>query len=81
MRPIDVLRPFTERGFNVYRIDNSYRPWRYLWPNAVGDAIRVRRDLTRRVARLDLVLSRRDADRLPVDPQRYLSRFSGPVRD
>ena len=66
LRPIDVLRPFLERGFNVYRLPNDYRAWRYLWPRKV-DAPRRLRDsavLDRRVARLDLVLSRSDADTL-----------------
>jgi len=66
LRPIDVLRPFLERGFNVYRLSNDYRAWRYLWPRKV-DAPRRLRDsavLDRRVARLDLVLSRSDADAL-----------------
>jgi FkbM family methyltransferase len=67
LRPVDVLRPFTEAGFNVYEMRNSYSAWRYLWLNDVSDAVRVRRELTERVSRLDLVLSRRDADRLPID--------------
>jgi hypothetical protein len=64
---VDVLRPFTEAGFNVYEMRNSYSAWRYLWLNDVSDAVRVGRELTERVSRLDLVLSRRDADRLPID--------------
>lgn len=67
LKPVDVLRPFVESGFNVYKMDNSYAAWRYLWPNDIRDAIRVRDPLTTRVARLDLVLSRRDVDRLPAD--------------
>lgn len=66
LRPIDVLRPFLDRGFHVYRLPNDYRAWRYLWPRDV-EAPRRLRDLAvlnRRVARLDLVLSRSDADTL-----------------
>lgn len=66
LRPIDVLRPFLERGFNVYLLANDYRAWRYLWPRHVEAPQRLR-DFTvldRRVARLDLVLSRSDADAL-----------------
>jgi FkbM family methyltransferase len=64
LRPVDVLRPFLDRGFHVYQLPNSYRAWRYLWPRDV-EAPRRLRDLAildRRVARLDLVLSRSDAD-------------------
>lgn len=66
LRPIDVLRPFLDRGFHVYLLPNDYWPWRYLWPNDVGPPERLR-DLSvldRRVPRLDVVLSRRDADAL-----------------
>ncbi|WP_157838265.1 FkbM family methyltransferase [Mycolicibacterium aromaticivorans] len=68
LRPIDVLRPFVDAGFNVYKMKNSYNAWRYLWPNDVSNAIRVRDDLTRRVARLDIVLSRLDGDFLTIEP-------------
>ena len=66
LRPIDVLRPFLERGFHVYLLPNDYRPWRYLWPRDVGAPQRLRdfAVLQRRVARLDIVLSRSDADAL-----------------
>lgn len=66
LRPIDVLRPFVDAGFHVYTLPNSYAAWRYLWPNVVGDIRRFRGDLTQRVSRLDLVLSRYDGDVLPV---------------
>lgn len=68
LRPIDVLRPFVEAGFNVYKLNNSYNAWRYLWPNEVTNATRVRDDLTKRVPRLDIVLSRLDGDFLPIEP-------------
>ena len=78
LRPMDVLRPFTDAGFCIYEMRNNYSAWRYLWPNDVTDATRVRRDLTERVTRLDLVLSRVDADRLPIDSRAFLARFPVP---
>ncbi len=64
--PIDVLRPFLERGFHVYLLPNDYSAWRYLWPRDVGAPQRLHdfAVLQRRVARLDVVLSRSDADAL-----------------
>ena len=66
LRPIDVLGPFIDRGFHIYLLPNDYRAWRYLWPNDVGAPQRLRdfRVLQRRVGRLDVVLSRSDADAL-----------------
>jgi FkbM family methyltransferase len=60
--PADVLQPWIERGFNVYLTTNNYLPVRYLWPKAVDRPARVRDPmrLTRRVKRLDVVLSRDD---------------------
>jgi FkbM family methyltransferase len=58
--PVDVLRPLLDAGFHVYRIDNNLWPWRYLWPNDVRPPVRVAEPLTKRVKRLDLVLSRTD---------------------
>jgi FkbM family methyltransferase len=58
----DVLQLFLSAGFNVYEITNSYWPWRYLWPRRVSRPKRRRSRLPRRADRLDLVLSRRDAD-------------------
>jgi FkbM family methyltransferase len=62
----DVLRPWVERGFNVYTVENNYWPWRYMWPKAVARPKRVREPLglTRPVKRLDVVLSRVDAEEL-----------------
>ena len=62
--PSDVLRPLTNAGFNVYAIPNNLWPWRYLWSNDVRPPTRVREPLTRRVKRLDLVLSRADRETL-----------------
>jgi FkbM family methyltransferase len=65
LRPIDVLRPFLERGFHVYLLTANYWPWRYLWPRDVGAAQRLRDfAVLERRARLDVVLSRTDADAL-----------------
>jgi hypothetical protein len=62
----EVLRPWIERGFNVYTIRNNYWPWRYLWPKSVDRPVRARDPsrFTKRVKRLDVVLSRRDTHRL-----------------
>jgi FkbM family methyltransferase len=64
--PIDVLRPFVDRGFHVYLLPNDYAVTRYLWPRDVGAPQRLRdfAVLKKRVARLDVVLSRNDADAL-----------------
>jgi len=62
--PAEVLRRFTEAGFHVYEVANNYWPWRYLWPNRVSRPRRFRGRLDQRVRRLDLVLSRIDADAL-----------------
>jgi FkbM family methyltransferase len=62
--PGDVLRPLTSAGFNVYTIPNNLWPWRYLWSSDVRPPTRRRGPLTRRVKRLDLVLSRADRETL-----------------
>ena len=62
--PQDLLQPLFDAGFHVYRIDNNLWPWRYLWPKQVRRPQRVVEPLTRRVKRLDLVLSRVDAEEL-----------------
>jgi len=64
--PIDVLRPFLEHGFHIYLLPNDYAVARYLWPRVVGAPQRLRdfAVLSRRVERLDVVLSRTDADAL-----------------
>jgi FkbM family methyltransferase len=66
LRPIDILKPYLDRGFHVYTIENNYWPWRYLWPHDVDAPKRVRdlSSLALRVKRLDIVLSRADADAL-----------------
>jgi FkbM family methyltransferase len=60
--PLDALKPFRDKGFQVYEMDNSYWPWRYLWPRTVRHPRRCQRDLTKRPRRLDIVLSRRDVE-------------------
>jgi FkbM family methyltransferase len=66
LRPIDVLRPFLASGFHVYLLPNDYSPWRYLWTRDIGAPQRLRdlAILERRFERLDVVLSRTDADDL-----------------
>jgi FkbM family methyltransferase len=66
LRPIDVLGPYLDRGFHVYLLPNDYSSWRYLWPNDVSAPRRLRdlATLRTRPARLDVVLSRIDADSL-----------------
>ncbi|EHB50612.1 methyltransferase FkbM family [Mycolicibacterium rhodesiae JS60] len=71
LKPIDVLRPFIDAGFHVYELKNSYTAWRYLWPNDVSNALRVRGDLTARVSRLEVVLSRYDGEYLPIVPETH----------
>ena len=65
LRPIDVLRPYLERGYNIYLMPANYWPWRYLWSKDVRAPKRLR-DLARleRRERFDMVLSRIDADEL-----------------
>ena len=64
LTPREVLQPVLEAGFQVYTIDNDLWPWRYLWSNDVRPPRRLRGHLGRRVKRLDLVLSRVDAETL-----------------
>jgi FkbM family methyltransferase len=63
-RPIDVLQPLFDAGLHAYEMENNYWPWRYLWPRYVRRPRRCQRDLTRRVDRLDLVMSRQDTSEL-----------------
>jgi FkbM family methyltransferase len=58
----EVMQLFLSAGFNVYEIRNSYWPWRYLWPRSVSRPRRRRTPLPRRADRLDLILSRRNAE-------------------
>lgn len=64
--PIQVLQPFLDAGFHVYVLPNDYWPWRYLWPHDVSPPRRLRdlSLLSRRLSRLDIVLSRVDAPSL-----------------
>jgi FkbM family methyltransferase len=62
--PSAVLAPLVRAGFNAYEIRNSYWPWRYLWPRRASRPRRVRRDLDTFTERVDLVMSRVDAESL-----------------
>lgn len=64
LTPEQVIKPLREAGFHTYLMDNNYWPWRYLWPNVVRRPRRVQRLPDKRVKRIDLVLSRRDAPEL-----------------
>jgi len=59
-----VLQPFMNAGFHVYAMENSYWPWRYLWPNSAPRPRRMRGGLEERKRRIDVVLSREDAEAL-----------------
>ena len=63
-RPIDVLQPLFDAGLHAYEMENNYWPWRYLWPRYVRRPRRCKRDLTQRMDRLDLVMSRQDKSEL-----------------
>ncbi|MCL4210702.1 MAG: FkbM family methyltransferase [Phycisphaeraceae bacterium] len=60
----DVLRPFLAAGFHVYAVPNNYWPWRLLWSEDVSPPRRLRADLSHLTARVDVVLSRVDAETL-----------------
>jgi FkbM family methyltransferase len=61
-----VLTPFLDLGFHPYIIPNNYWPWRYLWPERVDNPFRAYGPLPEAVKRIDLVLSRVDAEFLRV---------------
>lgn len=64
LTPERVLAPLRAAGFNTYRMDNNYMPWRYLWPKAVRKPRRVERLSDRQAKQIDLVLSRVDSQEL-----------------
>lgn len=64
LTPDEVIEPFLAAGFYPYSMANQYLPWRYLWPNAISRPKRIRGSLPPHVKRIDLVLSRIDADQL-----------------
>lgn len=64
LTPAKVLQPMIDAGFNVYTIKNNYWPWRYLWPECVSRPQRMKERLHKRVKRIDIILSRVDADEL-----------------
>lgn len=57
-----LLKPFLDDGFVAYELENDYWPWRYIWPRRVSRPRRLRGDLATLRRRVDLVLSRTDAD-------------------
>jgi FkbM family methyltransferase len=59
-----VLQPWMEAGFHVYELKNNYWPWRYLWPRDVRAPQRMRRLPAQPVKRLEVILSKRDAEEL-----------------
>lgn len=59
-----VLQPLLDAGFHAYALPNNYWPWRYLWPRDVCPPQRIHHELDRPIRRLDLVLSRVDAEQL-----------------
>ena len=69
LTPEAVLKPLRKAGFNTYVMNNSYWPWRYLWPRSVARPRRVQTLSDKRVKRIDLVVSRVDAEELLPPPQ------------
>lgn len=59
-----ALQPFFEAGFLAYRIDNFYRPWRYLWSPSTRRPRRLHGESRFLPKHIDLVLSRQDAEEL-----------------
>lgn len=61
-----VLSPMLDAGFRAYRIQNDYAPWRFLYPERISRPVQIRGPI--RVSgvtgQIDLVLSKKDADRL-----------------
>lgn len=60
----EVLKPFLDRGYRPYRLDNSYWPWRYLWPRATRRPRQIKGPIKSRWGQVDLVLSRTNAEAL-----------------
>ncbi|HMN95399.1 MAG TPA: FkbM family methyltransferase [Phycisphaerales bacterium] len=59
-----VLEPFFAAGFVAYELPNVYWPWRYAWPRCVASPRRLRDELRSINRRVDLVLSRTEAETL-----------------
>jgi len=57
-----VLAPYLRAGFIVYELPNNYWPWRYVWRRAIAPPKRFRESLKHLRRRVDLVLSRIDAE-------------------
>jgi FkbM family methyltransferase len=60
----EALQPFFDAGFRLYEVENNYWPWRYLWPDDVKRPWRFRGRLDGVDRRIELVLSRVDAEAL-----------------
>jgi FkbM family methyltransferase len=59
-----ALEPFLKEGFHIYRINNDYAPWRYLWPDDVLPPQRMRGPMKSWIGQVDVVLSRVDQENL-----------------
>jgi len=57
--PDEVLAPYFAAGFRAFTLENSYWPWRYLWPRACAPLRPARHPLPADVKRIDLLLTRR----------------------
>jgi FkbM family methyltransferase len=56
--PDEVLQPYYDAGFRAHEMQNSYWPWRYLWPRCATAPVPARRPLPANVKRIDLLLTR-----------------------
>jgi len=57
--PDQILAPLCAAGFRAFTMENSYWPWRYLWPRCCAPPRAVRGPLPAAVKRIDLLLTRR----------------------
>ncbi len=60
LTPAIVLEPFFASGFKAYSVPNNYWPWRYMWPNSVGEPTSLSQSLEARPRRIDLILTREE---------------------
>lgn len=61
-----VLSPMLDAGFRPYHIKNDYAPVRYLYPERISRPVQIRGPIqvSGVTGQIDLVLSKKDADRL-----------------
>ncbi|MEG3900022.1 MULTISPECIES: FkbM family methyltransferase [unclassified Microcoleus] len=61
-----VLSPLLDAGFRPYHIKNNYAPWRFLYPERISRPVQIRGPIrvSSVTGQIDLVLSKKDADRL-----------------